>query len=258
MAGAIVLLAAGVTTTLTVKEIQSHKKYSWEVPQASFGVFYKTPGAVKIVPAKYNKDGGWCCDSSRGAMGIAQPLKVIIEIAWQQDDLHTIVETDLPSKRYDFFAKLVGPQRRHHNTDININWDTALQQELIQEFGVKGDLQMRNAGVLILRPSSTGPKNFKPSHNMPHGLAVKPGPGSFSAYEQPINTLIGMLQQHFKTPVVDETGLSGEYDYSLHWNQAGPDQPNLDSLKQALPDQLGLELVATNMPIQMLVIEKAK
>ena len=93
---------------------------------------------------------------------------------------------------------------------------------------------------------------------MPHGLAIKPGPGSFSAYEQPINTLIGMLQQHFKTPVVDETGLSGEYDYSLHWNQAGPDQPNLDSLKQALPDQLGLELVATNMPIQMLVIEKAK
>jgi uncharacterized protein (TIGR03435 family) len=29
-------------------------------------------------------------------------------------------------------------------------------------------------------------------------------------------------------------------------------------LKQALLDQLGLELVPTNMPIEMLVVEKAK
>jgi uncharacterized protein (TIGR03435 family) len=32
----------------------------------------------------------------------------------------------------------------------------------------------------------------------------------------------------------------------------------LEELKQALADQLGLELVPTNMPIEMLVVEKAQ
>jgi uncharacterized protein (TIGR03435 family) len=33
--------------------------------------------------------------------------------------------------------------------------------------------------------------------------------------------------------------------------------PQNDSLKQALLGQLGLELVPTNMPIEMLVVDKA-
>ena len=63
------------TTTVTVKEIQAHKKYVWEVPNADFGVFYKSPPSITIVPTKYAKDGGWCCDGGRGGMGIAQPVE---------------------------------------------------------------------------------------------------------------------------------------------------------------------------------------
>jgi uncharacterized protein (TIGR03435 family) len=34
--------------------------------------------------------------------------------------------------------------------------------------------------------------------------------------------------------------------------------PNFDGLKQVLSEQLGLELVPTNMRIEMLVVEKAE
>src|SRR5215469_8075539 len=44
-AGVVVLLAAG-TTTVTVHEVREHRTYPWQVPQASFSVFYKMPAAV--------------------------------------------------------------------------------------------------------------------------------------------------------------------------------------------------------------------
>ncbi|MDD5141234.1 MAG: sigma-70 family RNA polymerase sigma factor [Verrucomicrobiales bacterium] len=129
VAGVVVLLAAG-TTTVTVKEIQEHKKYPWEVPTANFGTFYKMPPMVKIVPTKFAEDGQWCSDGSRGAMGICQPLKEIIQIAYQKDKLRTVVITDLPSDKYDFFAKLVPAQEPHKATPQNENWTAALQNEI--------------------------------------------------------------------------------------------------------------------------------
>jgi uncharacterized protein (TIGR03435 family) len=35
-------------------------------------------------------------------------------------------------------------------------------------------------------------------------------------------------------------------------------EANLNSIKKALLDQFGLELVSTNMPVEMLVVEKVK
>lgn len=62
----------------------------------------------------------------------------------------------------------------------------------------------------------------------------------------------------FETPVIDQTRLTNRYDIDLNWNETDYQHPNLESLKQALLDQLGLELVPTNMPIEMLVVGKIK
>jgi uncharacterized protein (TIGR03435 family) len=259
VAGAVILLAAG-TTTVTVHEVQEHRTYPWQVPQASFGVFYKMPAAVIIVPTKFPNatNGGWCGDSSRGVMGIAQPVKQIIQVAWRYDDHNTVDEADLPTNRYDFIAKLVGPEEPHKNTPQNEHWRDELQKLITRQFGIRCDEEMRNTDVLVLRPAPGGPINFKESHKMPNGRAIKTGRGSFAAYEQPLFTLIYDLGYRFKVPIVDQTGLTKMYDYSVKWDEPDPKQPNPDGLKQALVNQLGLELVATNMPIKMLVIKKAE
>jgi uncharacterized protein (TIGR03435 family) len=94
---------------------------------------------------------------------------------------------------------------------------------------------------------------------MPDGRAMEVRlSGGCSFYEQPVEVLISFLQQRFQVPVVDQTGLKQEYDFSLAWDEPDPKHPNLDGLKQALHDQLGLELVLTNLPIEMLVVEKSK
>jgi uncharacterized protein (TIGR03435 family) len=58
-------------------------------------------------------------------------------------------------------------------------------------------------------------------------------------------------------PVIDETGLSDKFDFDLACSEADFTNRDLDAVNQAL-DPLGLELVPTNMPVEMLVVEKAK
>ena len=58
-------------------------------------------------------------------------------------------------------------------------------------------------------------------------------------------------------PVVDQTGLAGLYDFTLHWTQS-PDPESGDTaayFREALKSQLGLELKAIHAPIDILVID---
>jgi uncharacterized protein (TIGR03435 family) len=64
--------------------------------------------------------------------------------------------------------------------------------------------------------------------------------------------LSGILESTFGIPAVDHTNLKGNYDINIKWQEN-----NLTDLKQVLLNQLGLELVPTNMPIEMLVVEKS-
>jgi uncharacterized protein (TIGR03435 family) len=66
------------------------------------------------------------------------------------------------------------------------------------------------------------------------------------------------LEDYFGTPVIDQTGLTQNYYIDLKWDERWGQDPNHAALKNALLDQLGLELVPSNMPIEMLVVEKAK
>ncbi|MDR3460427.1 MAG: TIGR03435 family protein [Verrucomicrobiae bacterium] len=256
-AGVVVLLAAG-TTTITVKEIQAHKTYPWQVPQASFGVFYKMPPMVKILPSKFAADGHWCSDGSRGAMGIAQPVQEIIQLAYRKDKLRTVIETTLPGGKYDFFAKLVPAQEPRKSIQQDEGWAAALQKEVARKFGLTGRVEKRPADVLVLQPAAAGIKGFKVSHTMPHGHALSSNAGKMQCFEQPLNTLTGVLEHEFQIPIVDRTGLLEAYDFAVTWDEPDSETPNPAGLKQALHDQLGLDLVAGREPIEMLVVEKVK
>ena len=58
-------------------------------------------------------------------------------------------------------------------------------------------------------------------------------------------------------PVLDKTGLANFFDFNLDCSRVDLKNQDWDMAKRAL-DELGLELVPTNMPIKMLVVEKVK
>ena len=54
-------------------------------------------------------------------------------------------------------------------------------------------------------------------------------------------------------PGVDKTGLTGEYDFTLSWNEEeGP------SLASALRDQLGLQVTSEKVPVQRFILDSAQ
>ena len=52
--------------------------------------------------------------------------------------------------------------------------------------------------------------------------------------------------------------MAGGFDMNVKWDDTDKANRNVDGLKQALLDQLGLELVPSREPIEMLVVEKVK
>lgn len=83
----------------------------------------------------------------------------------------------------------------------------------------------------------------------------------FVAHGCSIEMIVNMLAMQFGRPVVDKTGLTGNYDFVLRYygTRAGDrkdDDPNpLPPLEQAIQDQLGLKLEQAKGPIPILVVD---
>ena len=81
--------------------------------------------------------------------------------------------------------------------------------------------------------------------------------GKITMEDKPVSELADPLEGWFlKVPVLDQTGLSRRYDFTMQWDVHNKSERNAMLIRQL--HQVGIELVPTNMPIEMLVVEKAK
>ena len=79
--------------------------------------------------------------------------------------------------------------------------------------------------------------------------------GRFTANGIALPLLTTNLRSRVGRVVIDKTGLSGRYDFSLVF-AARPDDPDQPSVFTALEEQLGLKLESGRAPLQVLVIDR--
>ncbi len=106
----------------------------------------------------------------------------------------------------------------------------------------------------------------------PGGGWMRMGPGQVHAQGATLSTLVMLLSQSLGRPVVDKTGLTGNFDFDLEFTpdetQRGmgpgggdkgeilpPGDPSGPSVFTALQEQLGLKLESQKGPVETLVIE---
>jgi uncharacterized protein (TIGR03435 family) len=136
-----------------------------------------------------------------------------------------------------------------------------------------------------LKPSSTdcaammaaargrgAPPPPPPGERMPCGMRMFPG--NLSGGSSSMAQLTNVLARFVNRTVVDQTGLTGNYDLDLQWT---PDQlpqgrgdlppgapalpsidPNGPSIFTAVQEQLGLKLESTKGPVSVVVIDRVE
>jgi uncharacterized protein (TIGR03435 family) len=253
--GVGVLLAAG-TMTVTVVEIQEHRTYPWQVALANSDEGLKalntTPPQVTIVRSKFTTDGhggfrdGIPPKDQWRYIGIHFTPSNIIERAYAAGFLPSqiILPSNMPGGFYDFIANLTN------------NSQQALQALIKKKFGLVGKYEMRDMDVLLLKVEHPNAPGLKPgTPQMQSGLVTR---GLIHNKNISISRLAFDLGWDLQIPVIDQTGLVGNYDFDFPENLGPTPAEKLEKAKQWLPTELGLKLVPNREPIEMLVVEKVK
>jgi uncharacterized protein (TIGR03435 family) len=119
--------------------------------------------------------------------------------------------------------------------------------------------ETRQRPIYVLTVAKNGPKLGAPSGGDAflgrRGTgAVRPLIGknaSLTGLASTLSTLMGRK-------VIDRTGLSGVYDFTLEFAPLDLTDSSLPTLVTALQEQLGLRLESTSGPVEVLVVDRAE
>jgi uncharacterized protein (TIGR03435 family) len=251
--GVGILLAAG-TTTVTVKKIEAHRsEESWRFPDINTPQLAKVAPQVNILPTKFpdSKNNLTATPDYLKWVGINERVADFIFAAYSWPPGRIIFETTLPQGGYDFISTLPNGSEQ------------GLQNELKKKFGLVGRREIRDMDVLLLKVRNPNAPGL--GHPRPDGGNGRWGHGYYNCQDAPISnpdsyfdSIISRMEDYFGMPVIDQTGLTQHFSIDLKWNELGEQDPKHNALKQALLDQLGLELVPSRAPVEMLVVKKSK
>jgi uncharacterized protein (TIGR03435 family) len=152
------------------------------------------------------------------------------------------------SEEYDIVAKPEG--------DVRGERVLAMARNLLADrFHLSLHRESKEMPVYALAIAKGGPK-LRPSSG--HGPEVRGGRGQFEARNVTMEMFAAQLAgRMLDRPVLDRTGIAGEYDITLKWEfEAGAD--NSSSVAIALQEQLGLKLEAQKGAVDVLVIDRVE
>ncbi len=175
----------------------------------------------------------------------------------------------LEKDKYDVTAKPDGEGQPNEK-----QWKTMLQKLMADRFKLAFHRDKKELSVYALTVGKTGPKLTK-SEGDPNGLPglFFRGLGVLPARNANMGDLAGVMQTAvLDRPVVDQTGLSGRFDFTLTWT---PDESQFGGLGIKVPpptddaaappglftaiqEQLGLKLESAKAPVEVLVVDRVE
>ena len=196
--------------------------------------------------------------TTRGRHIIADNVSVtdLISLAW---GVHVKQIVDGPpwlaSERFDIDGLPDAYGKPSHN-----QLRLMMQKLLTSRFHIVSHHEQRELPVYALLPGKGGPKLTKTER--------QPGDSTGFSYTNQIVLTVknatmadfadGMQASFMDRPVVDQTGLTGRYDFLLKWTpdesqSTGPEPPGLYT---SIEQQLGLKLTPARARVHVLVIDR--
>ena len=136
-----------------------------------------------------------------------------------------------------------------------------LQAVIKSQLGYVAHFESRPTNVLLLTLRQAGAPGLQPSKATTRGSRTMWAGSSTSSSNAPISTLVGWLQSYFDPPIIDRSGLTGNFDFSLNLGTSLSDanrHNQTEGITSNLTEQLGLSLLPGIEPLDLLVVEPDK
>jgi RNA polymerase sigma factor (sigma-70 family) len=241
-----VLFAAG-TTTVVIHNVKSPSvdESFWDMNLENLK---KAPQVLIIRPTRFSDHTSMVGDN--GLIAHNLDFKGLLEFAYvftNSDGWHPfsrermILPAGVPQGGYDVMFTLPDHPLGKLQQAVSRTTGFTAQKESCQTDAFL--LKVKDPALLAIHAGKKGSKmNYKQDNGM------------ISWSNFPMSFVVGFLEGAFHKPVLMQPDLSGNYDFTFQWQD--PQQKEA-ALNQEL-EEAGLELMPTNMPIEMLVVEKMK
>ncbi|HWQ02971.1 MAG TPA: TIGR03435 family protein [Candidatus Nitrosotenuis sp.] len=169
-------------------------------------------------------------------------LRSVISTAYSIAPTRIVMDEVLGNTRYDVLATAPRAQEAMLNK--------FLREALEGTFNFRARRETRETDVYVL-VAPHGPKPALRPWVSGDGT-TRWSRGKATVVGMPLAGLISMLESVVQRPIVDETQLTGKFDFELTW-----DEKDAKSMVAAVREQLGLELREARRSVEMLIIESA-
>jgi len=215
----------------------------------------QSPNTFDVVSIKPNRSGapGSETDTTPGRVSVinATPLSLILR-AFGVSGFQIVGAPDWAlTERYDLVATV--PEGRVLNDQDR---RTFFEKMLAERWQLRYHRETRNLRVYSL--VNDGSKLVQHVGPGEYGMKVElVGPRVIlRSTRGNMGRLVEILRGYVGNVVTNDTGLGGEYDFTLEWVQdAGADAPG-PSLFTAVREQIGLRLVSAEKPAPVVVIDR--
>jgi uncharacterized protein (TIGR03435 family) len=178
------------------------------------------------------------------------PLAFLVQFAYniERQEYISAMPGWMDTQEYDISAKVEGGQQ------LTLEQMRPMLQRILEQrfhFVLHRETKITSGFTLVvakggprLQPSKDNSKPF--AQILSNRLDVR---------HADTGHIAGVLAHHVDQPVVDKTGLTGIYDFTLSYAPANDSNSSLPDFFTALQEQLGLRLESQKVPVDFLVID---
>ncbi len=181
------------------------------------------------------------------AYHLMDPARIVGLPKWPTGPATYAIEARVSAQDAEAFGKLKRDQK-----------SGMMQSVIAERFGMKAHMETHELPAYALVVSKSGSKLKNPSQDVSGRSQFGGSDGEVEWVNSPLTDLKFLLAKETGRPVVDHTGLSGKYDFTLKYTPSADgaaDESGRPSIFTALEEQLGLKLVSTKEPVEVLVVD---
>jgi uncharacterized protein (TIGR03435 family) len=250
VAGVMVLTVVVLAVVIRWRFFPSVKD---EYFKSDYREFQKIPGNLLVIrPSRFSLPthgtifSSYTRSSSGSSvvrlMGRNVSLERVLAMAYQCNPSQIIPLATRPPGNFDFLVTVPDPSQERFKAAIR------------KKLGYTAHWETRQTGVLLLKTQTPLPSGLKVSTEKNGNVSFKNGKYEFTHAQ--LGSLLGFFEQYLQQPVLDRTGLTNFYDFSVAMDWPIPGGPDQKAAEKIL-EGLGLRLEPGIESVRMLVVEKA-